>query len=666
MAGNLFYSIKSGSGADDRWPDPFCDMASLAMPKTIQEALYWSEYIVQANGPYRAALARVVSYFITDVEVVAKNAGARDKRLSREEKQKYLDFLNDTLGIQAALRTAALDLMTYGNSFLSLLVPFRRYLSCPSCGQEMPLGKVYNTPEMAFEWKNFEFHAKCPNCDHQGKWKHVDRRSGESGQIKLKRWSPHEIDIVWDPYTEDTAYVWKIPEDYCRQLRSSKVPLHVLERASWEIVEAVKNRQHLLFDPDVIYHMKEQPLAGVRSRGWGISRVLSNFRQAWYVQVLQRYNEAIALDYIIPFRVITPESRAGQGGEVNDPVMSMNLGTFKNRVNAMLRQRRQDPARWNVLPVPITYQSLGGEATQLMPKDIIELGQSALFDAADVPTDLYRGTLSGPTAPAALRLFEAMWAHLIYSLNKLLEHIVTRVAQLMSWEPAGCRLQRVTHADDLNRQMAQLQLMMGGKLSATTGLASVGADFVEEERRKIEEQRLVAELTADAQEEMEAEAIMDEVAMPQDPAMAGAPPSAPPGAPPAAAPPAPGAPAAPPMGPMGQPMGPGGAGMAFAAGQPLIPNKPTTPDEMMSVANTLAQQAMGMPEAQKDSFLIQLKKEDPTIHALVSSQIEEIRRQAKNEGGQMVLDQQFPKQARIQSPQGRRELLQAMFALVRG
>jgi hypothetical protein len=447
-----------------------------------------------------------------------------------------------------------------------------------------------------------------------------------------------------------------------------------LERASWEIVEAVKNRQHLLFDPDVIYHMKEPPLAGVRSRGWGISRVLSNFRQAWYVQVLQRYNEAIALDYIIPFRVITPESRAGQGGEVNDPVMSMNLGTFKNRVNAMLRQRRQDPARWNVLPVPITYQSLGGEATQLMPKDLIELGQSALFDAVDVPTDLYRCTLSGPTAPAALRLFEAMWAHLIYSLNKWLEHIVTRLSQLMSWEPAGCHLHRVTHADDLNRQMAQLQLMMGGKLSATTGLASVGADFVEEERRKIEEQRLVAELTADAQKEMEAEAIMDEVAMPQDPAMAGvappmpgAPPAAP-GAPPAspgAPPAAPGAQAAAPMGPMGQPMGPGGAGMAFAAGQPLIPNKPTTPDEMMSVANTLAQQAMGMQEAQKDSFLIQLKKEDPTIHALVTSQIEEIRRQAKNEGGQMVLDQQFPKQASMQTQQGRRELLQAMFALVR-
>jgi hypothetical protein len=52
--------------------------------------------------------------------------------------------------------------------------------------------------------------------------------------------------------------------------------------------------------------MREDALAGVRNRGWGISRVLANFRQAWYVQVLHRYNEAIALDYVIPFRLITP------------------------------------------------------------------------------------------------------------------------------------------------------------------------------------------------------------------------------------------------------------------------------------------------------------------------------------------------------------------------
>ena len=102
---------------------------------------------------------------------------------------------------------------------------------------------------------------------------------------------------------------------------------------------------------------------------------------------------------------------------------------------------------------------------------------------------------------------------------------------------------------------------------------------------------------------------------------------------------------APPMGAMGQPQGPYGATYAFMAGQPLMPNKPTTVEEMQATASTLAQQAMQMPESQKDSFLIQLKKEDPTMHALVTSQLEEMRRSAELQGRDMVLQQQYGKQA---------------------
>ena len=119
------------------------------------------------------------------------------------------------------------------------------------------------------------------------------------------------MEILWDPLTDDTSHVWKIPADYRKLLNEGN--LYHLERANWEILDAVKNQQDLRFDNDVVYHMKEQALGGVHNRGWGISRVLSNFRQAWYVQVLHRYNEAIALDYVIPFRVLTPMPRGGVG-----------------------------------------------------------------------------------------------------------------------------------------------------------------------------------------------------------------------------------------------------------------------------------------------------------------------------------------------------------------
>lgn len=619
-------TASSKGSVSEHFADPFMDMASLAMPSTMKEALEWCEFICSANGTYASALLRVASYFVTDIEVVAAKTGG-NRKIGREERQKYLDFLNDSLGINSVLRTVAMDYMVYGTSLTSVISPFRRYLSCGQCGWELPLKKLANTSEFRFEWRNYEFHAHCPKCKYSGAWSHTDRRAVDTGKIKVHRWSPHEIDILYDEPTGDKGYYWNIPEAYKQKIRRGD--LFQLERAPWELLEAIKQQQGLLFDDDVVYSMTEEGLAGQQTQGWGFSRVLSNFRQAWYLQVLQRYNEAIAMDYVVPFRVITPESRQGPGGEINDPLMSMGMGTFRAQVEAMLNMRRRDPARWNVLPTPLQYQALGGDAKELAPRDLIELGESTLLSAIGVPVDFYRGSLTMQTAPAALRLFQAFWAPLVHGLNRFLAHTTDKVGQIMGWEPVVCRLKRVTHADDLNRQMAKLQLMMGGQTSRTSGLASVDMDFEEEERRKIEEEKIVAELQEDAQEDLEQAAVMSEMSQPQDPAAAGAD-GAPPGA---GAPPAAGAPPT------------GSAVQQFMAGQPLLPNQPTTPVEMDSMAETIAAEALSLPDSQRQSFLIKLKKEDNIIHSLVSAKIEEIRNNAQLQGGEMVMQQQFSKQA---------------------
>lgn len=619
-----FKSLGNGIVADERFPDPFCDIASLSMPESIQSALRWCEYILTANGMYRQAIDRVVSYFITDVEV----KDTKDNDVGREEKDKYQTFLEETLGIKNTLRIMALDYLTYGNSFSSLIVPFRRYLSCKRCGLEMPLEKIYNNPQCKFKWQDFEFYATCAQCRYTGKFAHIDRRSEDTGSIKVKRWSPHEIDILWDPYTDETTYIWKIPEDYRNLIRQGH--LHHLARASWEVVQAIKANQNLMFDKDVIYHMKEDALAGMRNRGWGIPRVLVNFRQAWYVQILHRYNEAIALDYVVPFRVITPMPRGGDG-QSGDPVHTINLASFSSRVQAMLRARRVDPARWNVLPFPVQYQALGGDATQLAPKDLLEQGIDNLLTCIGVPVELYKGNLSLQAAPAALRLFEANWGHLPHNLNRFLAKLATMISRIMSWEQVAVRMMRTTHADDLNRQMAKLQLMMGQQISKTTGLKSVGVDYEEETRRMLEEEKIYAEEQKRMQKEMEQAQQMEDMAMQtemiQGQGQPGASATGMPGAPPGAMPP-PG-------------MGGGSPVDAFMSQRVNTPNVPRTPEELQGQAQQLAQQILSLPEGQKDSELIKLKKGDPLMHALVSSMIEDIRQQAKTQGGAMVMQQQF-------------------------
>lgn len=630
---NHFAASGPGVSADDRFPDPFCDIASLHMPESIQAALRWCEFIANCNGVYRQAIDRVVSYFLTDIQVgdIGKN------ELGREEKDKYVDFFNDTLGIKNVLHSVALDYLIYGNSFTTLLVPFKRYLSCKKCGLEMPLSQIYNKPACSFSWQNFQFHAKCPQCKNTGEWAHIDRRTSETDSLKVKRWSPHEIELLWDPYTDDVRYVWRIPEDYRTLIKQGH--LHHLERASWEVIQAVKDGKNLMFDKDVVFHLKEDGLAGLRNRGWGISRILANFRQAWYVQILQRYNEAVALDYVIPFRVITPAPRGGDA-QSSDPVHTINLGNFTSRVQAMLRARRSDPARWNVLPFPVNYQALGGDATQLAPKDLLDQGLDTLLKCIGMPVELFNGTLNMQAAPAALRVFEANWNHLPHNLNRFLGYLADTVAKIKSWEPAAITLTRVTHADDLNRQMAKLQLMMGGQISKSTGLKSVGLDYEEETKRTLEEERVYAEEQAKMQEEMEQSQQMDALATDaQMMAGAGNTGAGATGMPQQAGmPPAPGAVPGTPPNPVDQ----------FIAQRQNTPNVPRTPEELQAQAQTIAQQLLSLPESQKDSQLIKLKKVDPTMHALVKSIIGDIRQQAQTQGGAMLMQQQYGGGAPVQ------------------
>lgn len=630
--------------SDDRFPDPFCDMASLHMPQSIQEALRWCEYIMMANGTYRQAIERVISYFITDTEI---KSAKPDKSLGKEERDKYVSFMEDTLGIKKVLHTVALDYLTYGNSFTSLLLPFRRYLACRTagCGQEAPYRKVESSPAYAMKWENFEFIATCPKCGRRGQWRHIDRRSGKPEQIKVKRWSPHEMDIIWDPYSDRMSYVWRIPEEYRRLIREGDPDR--LEDASWEIIQAIKHGQDFRFDEGVIFHMKEEALAGMRNRGWGISRVLSNFRQAWYVQILHRYNEAIALDYVIPFRVITPQQRPGADGATSDPVGMSNMGGFIARVNTMLRQRRKDPARWNVLPYTLQYQALGGDATQLAPKDLMDQGLDTLLTSIGVPVDFYKGSLTVQAAPAALRLFEANWSHLTHNLNRFLADLVTQVAKALQWEQVVAKLERVTVADDLNRQMAKLQAMTQGYVSKSTGLRSIGANFEEETIKSLEEERFTAEQQQKMQKEMEQSAQMQQMAAPMPAGQPGAAPGqpgqpgAPPGGDPAAqgqAPPAGGG--APPAGdPAAAPMPPPSAVDQFIQSRVNSPNVPRTPEELNAQAQMIAQDLIVRPEGMKDSLLIKLKKIDPTMHALVTAMLDDMHQQLSTQGKDMMLQQ---------------------------
>lgn len=633
LAANSPYYRAGANNAygEQGFADPFNDIATTQMPTTMKSALWWSEYIWTVMGTYRMAMERIVSYFITDIEL---GGDASD-----EEKNKYTDYLNQQLDALSFLGLMMRDRLCYGNSFASVIVPFRRFLQCPKTGDLYPLKTVYSNFNFDFTG-DFEFVATCPKTGWRGPWKVVDKPREESDHLILKRWSPHEIELLHDPYTDEVSYLWRIPEYYKRMVKDGN--LYHLERVSKQVLSAIKNDLLFRFNPDTIFHMKEPTLAGIRNMGWGLPRSLINYRQLWYVQVLRRYNEAIALDYVIPFRLITPAA-AGSGSSVGgvttqDPMSVYAAGDFRAQVKNMVNRRRKDPASWQVLPFPVNYQMLGGDAKQLAPTELITQGFETLLNETGTPVEFYQGSLSMQAAPIALRLFESTHRQLVADANAFLQWVCNSVSKIMSWEIVDASLKRVTIADDMQKQMSALQLMMGQQLSGTSGLAAIGYDWETEQKRIADEAKKQQELQARQQEEMEQAGFAAEIAKGMNPAAQGGAGGAP--MDPAAAGGAAGG---------GNPAGPD-AQSAMGAGntpvsnyiQTMGPNVPVTPNDLQGAAEQLANELLGLPEGQKDSELRKLKQFNPTLHAIVRQKMDEIRSNARMQGGAMLMQQGGP------------------------
>lgn len=578
------------------------------------------EYIVMTNGILRSAIDRVVSLFITDVEI----EGTDD-----QSRKLYKDYLYDTLGIQEKLRILGMDYITYGNFFVSFIQPVNRVLICPRCGYSE--SAYHGLAERRFSLNNYQYNGTCRQCKYNGVFTIKDNTIKDPNQFRLKRWRVYEMVIEWDPYTDAIDYVWKIPEYYKNAINTQE-PI-VLANIPKEVLDALREGKSFKFYPDAIYHGKEETLNGILMRGWGLSRVFSCLRHAWYFQVLHRMNEAIGLDYIMPLRVITPLPRPGiEGG--GDPLLLRNMGAFTQTILNILEQRRLDPTVWHVSAFPLDYKTLGGDGRVLAPRDLMEQSIDTLLGSMNIPIELYRGSIRLEAAPLSLKLMEASWSHLIRVINRFLSWLADQLAAKLEWDKVKIKLVRPTIGEDINNMLMRLRLMSEGRISQTTAFQGLGLDAQEESRRILEEQIELARQTRDAQRKlMELDAgqqlvqqvqALSQAAAAQAQEAGGGPP------PPAAAMAAVGggtsAGAAPAAGLPGDPV------TQILASLPVSSLQSVNPAELDQLATAVAQQLFGQPETVRSSVLRQLKTRNEILWMSVKSKLEDMYNSARRQG----------------------------------
>jgi hypothetical protein len=576
----------------------------------MRRVLRWAEFLWMHHGVYTSAVKRSVRYFLNDIEFYSAE---NQQPVSHEEKQKWKHYLKDEMNILDTLANVGDNYIHFGNSFTSLNIPIRRELVC-KCGTSQPIQKV------DYKFENFEFSGFCPSCkktdmplmvnDHQG--------AEEADKLTVIHWNPEDIVIDHCAITDTSEYFLDPSKQIAAHIM--KGDRMYLENAPWDIIMAIKDQKMFKFNSATFKHLKTETAPTMKDRlaGWGLPAFMANFEQVLRLQILYRYNEAIALDYLVPFRVISPP----EGKGVRDPMLSLNMGSFMGNVKQMIQQHKIDPTTWHTLPFPLQYQTLSGEARDLAPVELIDRAMDELLTSMDIPGEFYRNSLGATAgmAPISLRMFEKSWTHFTRCQDEWLNWFLDQISRIKGWENVKARLIRTSVYEDEATREVKLNLAAAGQISKRTAYRSWGIDPDYEREQLIDEQRMDQEAQQEEAKKLEqADMLTEQLATPPPVTQETAAMMAQQGADPAAAG---GGMAPPPM----------GGGAAAPLGSGLGTN--ASLDDLEAEAAAVAQQIMMMDMSTRNKELRNLKQQNETLHALVKQALTDLESQASSQGVQ--------------------------------
>ena len=615
---------------DNQVTSPWTSLSRRVYPRTVQEVFAWAEELWMHHGIYSSAIRKAVRYFMTEIDVTGED-------LDRTERSKYMQVLEDNFDLKEDVATIGDDFMGFGNAFTSLHIPFSRSLICPKCGFRAPLKQWESTYKWNPNGANPHFSGKCliSSCNHSGELDREDKLKPE-GSYKpfITRWPPQYMEIKYHPLSGRKLYSLDTTKyDLLRQgiLQGDQL---FLEDTRWEIIEAVVQNRKFDFEEDQIYHMA-YPVAAVEIpilKGWGLPPFMNEFETALLVTMLDKYTEAIIVDYLVPFRVLSPPP--GNGNPDTDPMLQIDMGNWQSQVRQMLARHRRNPTGWNFLPFPMEYQVLGGEAANLAPIEIQQHYENRLLHSMGIPQEFYTssfGNISGNNAGPMLgfKMFEREWQYFANQLNKWLTWLINKQGEVLKWEKVSASLLPVSIHEDPEIRDIKLQLAAGGEISKKTAYRPLNIDpriellaVMDEEDEYAEAMELRQKTQEANAENVQAAATMSPGAqiMQEDEASAMA---------------AQGGGA-----PMGAPMMPSPAGAPMAGGG--APSMGGTLDELVFQAQGIAEQLFYLDHSQRRQQLGDLKNSNEALYAQVKASLQDMEQQAKTTGVQ---------QARMAGPQ---------------
>jgi len=457
---------------------PYDLHSQLYTPRRLKELFKWCEFLFYNSPQIYAALRKFGEYPITDFTYETSNSSL---------KKKYKNLLETTLRARELLVEMTMDKYVYGNAFISMYQPFLRYLKCPKCNS------LTNIKNLSYEYSydKLQFRYTCPNCKKSvvaGEKEVEDRKLAISRGINFIRWDPKLMDIDHNPITAQSIYYYTIPPELTTRVQHGHRSL--IDTLPLSFLKTIKEKKHFKFAPQAIRHLKVGGPAGV-SPQWGLPPTLPALPMFHFVAALRKANEAIALDYMVPLRVVHP----GRGASPMDPVTSISLENWKDNMKASFGEWRKDPLHIMFAPIPVETAQIGGQGRALLTLGEVQEAEKGMISSLGVPIEFIYGGLTGKGMEATLRLIENQLQTHIADLKDLLQWVADSCAKFLGWPKIKTGMTPFRITDDYMQKQIIMQMYMqgiqtGDQTISDTTITELNNIDLDKERERIKQEAL--------------------------------------------------------------------------------------------------------------------------------------------------------------------------------
>lgn len=455
--------LENSTPSDRKYPNPFFDLSKNHVPDNIKVLFKYCHSFFHTDPFLSNVIRKITEYPLTDV--------LYDSEVDTNTRKKYDKVLHEKLKINNLLIEIGLDYNTYGNCFISRYMKFKRYLVDKDTGEKFPVDTI------DWKFKNFKFYSVRNGVEKEMGIEDVPINTIES--FRLVRWNPSNVDVDYNPITGESDYYYQMPNDLKnRILRGDK---NILNTIPALFIESLAKKKKIKFDNKSFYHFKRPGLAE-SDMGWGKPIVLPAIKKIYYLQVLQRGNEAIAHEHIVPKKAISPANTA-----TLDPLTQLNLPKWKGEIQSAVKKWRKDPNHIAVFPIPVGYQELGGNARGLMTTPEMKFLEETIINSLGVPLEFIKGGASWTGSSISLRIVEKMFMTYRSLLIDFLNHfVVPALKNHLGYPDVKLKFKEFKMSDDNAAKQLVIQLAEMGKLSDPKVLDAFGYNY-DEIAKEIEE-----------------------------------------------------------------------------------------------------------------------------------------------------------------------------------